>query len=149
MGEFSVKQIKNLMSYDLSHLVIESRENGFRFLGRLVQDYKDGTNAFNQNGEALFGVYNRQDELIAIGGLNIDPFSNNQEIGRLRRFYVAKEYRRHGIGTILLNAIMTQAKNHFKVLVLHTDTHEADQFYSSYGFHKNSPYPNSTHFLSL
>nr|WP_235190072.1 GNAT family N-acetyltransferase [Bacillus gaemokensis] len=39
---------------------------------------------------------------MALGGLNIDPFSSEQEIGRLRRFYVSRDYRRKGIGKLLL-----------------------------------------------
>lgn len=137
------------MSVNLSNLVKESREDGFRFLERLVQDYKDGKNTFNKNGEALYGVYNNREELIAIGGLNIDPFSDNPEICRLRRFYVAIEYRRNGLGSFLLKRIITEAKNYFTVLVLNTDTSEADQFYTRFGFLKNSQYPNSTHYYHL
>ncbi|WP_412762903.1 GNAT family N-acetyltransferase [Priestia megaterium] len=37
-----------------------------------------------------------------MGGINKDPFSNEGEIGRLRRFYVSKDYRRNGLGRRLL-----------------------------------------------
>jgi hypothetical protein len=88
MKEFEVKQIINLFCVDLTHLVKESKEEGFRFLERLVSDYKNGTNNFNKPGEFLYGMFNKEGVLIAIGGLNIDPYSNEQRIGRLRRFYV-------------------------------------------------------------
>lgn len=147
--EFEVKRIDNLLDVDLSHLVKESLEAGFRMLARLVDDYKLGENTFNQKGEVLYGVYNEQGRLSAVGGLNIDPFSNNDKIGRLRRFYVANDYRRNGIGTLLLNTIITEAKQHFEILVLHTDTEEAGQFYTAFGFHKGSIHPNATHELIL
>ncbi|HCX5354411.1 TPA: GNAT family N-acetyltransferase, partial [Escherichia coli] len=81
--------------------------------------------------------------LIAIGGLNIDPFSNEQKIGRLRRFYVSRDYRRNGLGRLLLKKIICDAKNYYKVLVLHTDTEQADNFYTSFGFSKENRYPKS------
>lgn len=147
--EFEVKRIDNLLDVDLAHLVKESQEAGFRMLTRLVDDYKLGENTFNQKGEALYGVYNEQGRLIAIGGRNIDPFSNNHKIGRLRRFYVANDYRRSGIGTLLLNTIVSEAKQPFEILVLNTKTEEADRFYTVFGFHKGSNHPNATHELIL
>jgi GNAT superfamily N-acetyltransferase len=149
MEGFKVKQIKDLSYDDLNQMVKESKEDGFRFLERLVNDYKNGTNNFNMPGESLYGVFNKEDVLIAIGGLNIDPFSNEQKIGRLRRFYVSKDYRRNGLGRLLLKKIICDAKNYYKVLVLHTDTEQADKFYNSFGFLKENIYPKATHYLNL
>lgn len=149
MEKFKVELIKNLFSVHSIHLVEESKNEGFRFLERLVNDYKDGTNNFNKPGELLYGVFNTEGLLVAIGGLNIDPFSNVEKIGRLRRFYVSKDYRRKGIGRFLLNQIIYDAKKHYKILVLHTDTEQADTFYTSFGFSKKNRFPNSTHCLEL
>ncbi|USK52554.1 GNAT family N-acetyltransferase [Bacillus sp. CMF12] len=149
MEEFKVRQIRSLYSIDLTHLVKESKEEGFRFLARLVNDYENGTNKFNKPGESLYGLFNKEAVLIAIGGLNIDPFSNDEKVGRLRRFYVSKDYRRNGLGKLLLNQIIYDAKHFYKVLVLHTDTEQGDKFYTSLGFSKENIYPNSTHYLSL
>ncbi|NHM30888.1 GNAT family N-acetyltransferase [Neobacillus terrae] len=149
MCDFEVEKIKNLLSIEYSHLVLESKENGFRFLDRLVNDYKNGENTFDKDGESLFGVFNQQGTLIAIGGLNIDPFSGDEKVCRLRRFYVSDAYRRKGIGTLLLNTIVSEAKNYFNVLVLHTDTEEAAKYYKAYGFHKDEIRPNSTHYINL
>ena len=46
-----------------------------------------------------------------IGGLNEDPYTENNKIGRVRRFYIAKEYRRKGVGRLLLLRILSDAKN--------------------------------------
>ncbi|MGA5691643.1 GNAT family N-acetyltransferase [Cytobacillus pseudoceanisediminis] len=97
------------------------------FLERLVNDYENGTNNFNKPGESLYGLYNKEGVLIAIGGLNIDPFSNDEKVGRLRRFYVSKDYRRNGLGRLLLTQIINDAKHFYKVLVLHTDTDQGDK----------------------
>lgn len=149
MGKYEVKQINNLLNFDLENLVKQSKEEGFRFVERLVNDYKNGSNTFNHFGEGIFGVFNEDSVLVAIGGLNKDPFSNEQYIGRLRRFYVSKEYRRNGIGSLLVKRIIYEAKRYYKILVLLTDTEQADKFYTSIGFSKGNLYSNSSHFMEL
>lgn len=149
MEGYNVKQIENLFQYDITYLLNERKEEGFQFIERLVNDYKNGTNTFNAPGESIYGVFNNDGVLIAIGGLNVDPFSREQKIGRLRRFYVSKAYRRIGIGRVLLNEIITNAKTFYKVLVLHTDTEQADKFYTSLGCLRKNTYPKSTHCMSL
>ncbi|MDY0393973.1 GNAT family N-acetyltransferase [Virgibacillus halophilus] len=70
-------------------------------------------------------------------------------MGRLRRFYVNREYRRNGIGSMLVKRIINEARKCYKILVLHTDTRQADNFYTSIGFSKGNLYPNSSHFMEL
>ncbi|EEM13904.1 MULTISPECIES: GNAT family N-acetyltransferase [Bacillus] len=150
MKDFEVRQIQQDLFYnDLTHLVQESKKDGFRFLERLVNDYKAGINTFDKHGESLYGVFNKKNVLVGIGGLNIDPSSKRQEIGRLRRFYIAKDNRRNGLGKFLLNTIICDARKHYKVLVLYTDTEQADKFYISTGFLKGDIYLHTTHYLNL
>jgi GNAT superfamily N-acetyltransferase len=122
MEKYVVKHINNLLNFNLDSLVKQSKEDGFRFVERLINDYKIGSNTFNHFGEGLFGVFNEEGVIVAIGGLNKDPFSNEQYIGRLRRFYVDKEYRRNGVGSLLVKKIIEEAKRYYKILVLHTAT---------------------------
>ncbi|MCM3125278.1 MULTISPECIES: GNAT family N-acetyltransferase [unclassified Mesobacillus] len=147
IGKYEVKQINNLLDMKLDDLFAESKQEGFRFVERLINDYKNGSNTFSLAGEGLFGVFSEEGTLIAIGGLNQDPFSNGHKIGRLRRFYVRKAFRRHGIGSLLVKGIMDEASKHYKVLVLHTDTEQGDLFYRSIGFSKGERYPNSSHYI--
>ncbi|MGE8205513.1 GNAT family N-acetyltransferase [Heyndrickxia sp. NPDC080065] len=149
MEGYDVKQIKNLFEVEIDHLLNESKEEGFLFLERLVNEYKNGTNTFTKPGEALYGVFNKDGEIIAIGGLNKDPFSNESSIGRLRRFYVSKNYRRNGIGSLLLKKILCDVKKYFTTIVLHTDTEQADRFYTSRGFCKENNMINATHYIKL
>ncbi|WP_042222200.1 GNAT family N-acetyltransferase [Oceanobacillus manasiensis] len=149
MEKYEVRQLDNLLNFDLDWLVKQSQEEGFRFVERLVNDYKDGSNTFNLPGESLFGVLNEEGTLIAVAGLNKDPFSKDHSIGRIRRFYVSKEIRRNGLGTILVNRIIDEAKKYYKVIVLHTDTKQADKFYTSIGFTKSSLYPKSSHYMEF
>ncbi|NIE95064.1 GNAT family N-acetyltransferase [Acinetobacter sp. Tr-809] len=115
-------------------LIQYSEREGFRFLNRLKQDFQSGTNCFDQIGEALFVVYDQHDRLIAVGGLNQDPFAESQQVGRLGRFYVHPDYRANQIGTHLLGHIEQYAKTYFERLDLFTDTAQAAQFYQSRGY---------------
>ena len=72
MEQFELKKIKNLLDVNLMDLVTESKKEGFRFLERLINDYKNGTNNFSKSGEVLYGVFNKEGLLIAIGGINKD-----------------------------------------------------------------------------
>ncbi|KAB2335572.1 GNAT family N-acetyltransferase [Bacillus mesophilum] len=149
MSTFKIHPIENLSGVDIDPLLEESKEEGFHFLERLKLDYIQGTNTFNKPGECLYGVFNEKEELIAIGGLNINPITNDKTIGRVRRFYVSREYRKKGIGSLVLKEIITAAKIYFKILVLYTDTTQAGAFYLKFGFISENKYPNSTHFLKL
>lgn len=146
---FEVIKINNLLNFDLNVLIKESEQEGFRFLRRLDEDYKNQTNTFNSLGEGLYGIINNDGVILAIGGLNIDPYTSDQRIGRVRRFYVSRNYRRNGIGRLLLNKIIAEAENHFNILVLHTDTEQGDWFYTSLGFEKTPLNPNASHYLRL
>ncbi|WP_318245838.1 GNAT family N-acetyltransferase [Bacillus tianshenii] len=141
--------IRNLDTVDLSLLLEESKKEGYRFLERLVHEYQAGTNTFKNPGECLYGVLDDKNVLLAIGGLNVDPYCGNQGVGRLRRFYVSAKYRRTGVGSNLLKAIISRARTHFKVLVLHTDTEQGDRFYLSQGFEKEELYPKSSHYIKM
>ncbi|EOR07796.1 GNAT family N-acetyltransferase [Acinetobacter sp. ANC 3926] len=115
-------------------LIQYSEREGFRFLNRLKQDFQSGANCFDQIGEALFVVYDQQDGLIAVGGLNQDPFAESKRVGRLRRFYIHPDYRHKKIATYLLMHIEQYAKTYFERLDLFTDTAQAAHFYQSRGY---------------
>ncbi|MCP2035903.1 GNAT superfamily N-acetyltransferase [Planomicrobium sp. HSC-17F08] len=145
----NLKVIEDLNSVDVSKLVEESEAEGYRFLRRLVTQYEDGTNTFNQPGEVLYGVWDQQGHLVAIGGLNRDPYSSKEGVGRLRRFYISPNARRQGIGTKLLKEIIDFGRNHFKEIVVRTDSSTADAFYRANGFSADLGLPEATHGLTL
>ncbi|KQU24336.1 GNAT family acetyltransferase [Bacillus sp. Leaf75] len=149
MKQFELKRVKDLLNLDLTSLLTESQKEGFLFLERLINDYKNGTNTFSKPGEFLYGVFNQEGLIIAIGGINKDPFSTNERIGRLRRFYVSKDYRRIGVGRSLVTRILKDSSEHYENIVLYTDTEHADKFYTSLGFIKDSNSLKSTHSLKL
>ena len=51
-----------------------------------------------------------REKLIGIGGLNEDPYTINNKIGRIRRFYIAK-IPKERIRRLLLVRIINDAKN--------------------------------------
>jgi len=112
---------------DISDLIVESKTEGFRFVQRLQQGFDDGSNRFDQQGEFLFAVYH-YNSVIAIGGINRMIYER-KPVGRLRRFYVAREHRNCGTGSLLLNHIESHAFHYFDMLVLYTDTTSAALFY--------------------
>ena len=65
--EYSVERGEDLHSLDITKLVKESEEEGYRFVTRLVGEFEDGTNTFNKPGEVLFCVRNNEDSIVAIG----------------------------------------------------------------------------------
>jgi GNAT superfamily N-acetyltransferase len=144
-----INKILDLSKVDISSLVEESKQEGFRFLERLVNEYKNGTNEFKKPSEALYGVFTDTGIIVGIGGLNVDPYTTDEKVGRIRRFYILRNFRRKGIGQILLNRIVNEAKKDFDRLVLHTDTPEASKFYRSFGFLEEFNYPKITHFMKL
>jgi GNAT superfamily N-acetyltransferase len=144
LNDFSINHV-DLNVSDIGLLLEESLSEGHRHIQRLVKDYHEGENRFNGTGEALFGV-NLNGRVIAICGLNRDPYTKNQGIGRIRRLYVLKRYRRNGIAKKLMEVIIEQARMHYKTLTLFTDNPIADNFY---GFTKSPVYQKSTHYLRL
>ena len=88
---------------------------------------------FTGEGEQLFGAF-VGDRLVAIGGIMQDPYLADPKIGRVRRFFVAQEFRRQGIGHQLLKVIVSQASGCFRRITLRTYTQEGAMFYENAGF---------------
>ncbi|MGH0593488.1 GNAT family N-acetyltransferase [Bacillus pretiosus] len=148
MKDIQTQQIEDLMKYEHDYLVQESKEEGFNFLIKLISEYENKINIFNKTGECLYGIF-QGEKLIGIGGLNEDPYTENNTIGRLRRFYISKNYRRKGLGNLLLNRLLLHAEKYFKVVVLHTDSKQGDVFYNANGFVKGEVYKGSSHYKVL
>jgi GNAT superfamily N-acetyltransferase len=147
MDDFKIKEI-DLNKTEITDLVNESLTEGHRHISRLLEDYKSGRNKFSEEGEALFAAY-LKDRIIGICGLNKDPYLNDKSIGRVRRLYVLKAYRKHGVGRRLMDTVIQEARRHYTVIVLNTDNPVADNFYRSLGFSDHLTYGNSTHHLAF
>jgi ribosomal protein S18 acetylase RimI-like enzyme len=92
-----------------------------------------GDNLFDRPGEAFF-VAEVDGQLVGVCGLNRNPYDPGSRIGRVRRLYVARAYRRQGIATELVSSVIHVAASHFDELEVRTKTEEASAFYRSLGF---------------
>ena len=142
------EQITLLELAALDHLVEESLAQQFRFVERLVKEYRSGFNCFNKAGEILITA-SLKERVIGIAGLNQNPYVDDPEIGRLRHLYVESNWRRRGVGSLLVSQIVKEADRHYQLLTLRTDAVEADQFYQQLGFKTNPIFSHTTHHLRL
>ena len=80
-------------------------------------------NRFDAPGEILCGHLD-QGLLVAVGGLNCDPFAGRPDLGRIRRVYVRPAWRDKGIGRALVTALIEQARTHFRCVRLRAENAE-------------------------
>ena len=139
-----IRELHSLPRTALAPLVAESEREGFQFLRRLVDDYDAGRVRFDGPGETLLGAY-RGSELIAVGGVTVDPYSADSAVGRIRHVYVRRSERRAGVGRHLLAALEAHARGHFRALVLRTDAAAATRFYVALGYAPLPPGGTATH----
>ena len=111
----------------------EAIQQGFGFMDRLAADWASGANTFSRPGECLLGVF-ADGRLIAVGGLNVDPYGRRADVGRLRHVYVCSDWRRKGIGRILVDRLLDEARQAFGEVRLRTVTDRAASFYVRCGF---------------
>lgn len=148
MNEFIITKVNHLETSKVRRLVDESTSEGFRHIKRLVADYEAGTNKFDGDGEALF-IAVKEGDIVGVCGLNQDPHAGSKAAGRVRRLYVLPSVRRFGIGRLLMESVITEAKNYYQMLVLKTDHPIADLFYRSIGFSIKADSENDTHFVKF
>jgi GNAT superfamily N-acetyltransferase len=146
--ESVILPITELSADELQPLLDESLSEGYRFVQTLLDEYLLGTNRFDTPGAALLGVY-VQAQMIAIGGVHQDPYLQRADVGRVRHVYVLNDYRRHGVGKLLLDALVEQARSHFTLLTLRTNMQAAAAFYEAIGFSSEPHVLNATHWLEL
>ena len=114
-------------------MLAESEQAGSLIVRRLVDEWASGANRFDGSGEALFAA--RIDgRLVGVCGLNVDPYSAEPRLGRVRHLYVLSAYRRRGIGRQLVARVIASAQGRFDRLRLSTGNPEAARFYERMGF---------------
>ena len=131
----------------LEQLQVEALQEGFLFIERLWKEWENGKNRYTGPGEKLFGCMD-QAALVAIGGLNQDPFDGRSGIGRIRRVYVRPAWRNKGIGQALVHTLVENARTSFTALHLRTDNPTAGRLYERIGV-SHSLALNATHILDF
>jgi N-acetylglutamate synthase-like GNAT family acetyltransferase len=142
--ELTTRQISDLPT-DIQVLIDESSIEGYRMIQRLKDEWDSGSNRFSKSGEAIWEV--RHDgKLIGIGGLNQDPYSDGESVGRVRRMYVSKIKRRSGAGRVIVEHALEHAASRFQSVRVRS-TPEAELFYDALGFARTDNVPDVTHEL--
>jgi ribosomal protein S18 acetylase RimI-like enzyme len=144
----SIQRVRGLSPDDLADLVAESEQSGFRFVGRLLDEWAAGVNRFDRPGEALF-VAVVGGRVVGVCGLNLDPYGAGPRVGRVRRLYVLSAHRRAGVGRRLVMEVIAAARGVFDRLRLRTDNPEAARFYERLGFQPCARADDCTHILEL
>lgn len=114
-------------------LVSESRAEGHPFVARALEAWRDGSNRFDGDGEAFF-LAEAGSLVVGMCGLNIDPYSADPSVGRIRHLYVTPTWRRRDVGTKLVDACLAAAAGRFRRIRLRTHDPAASSFYVSLGF---------------
>lgn len=143
-GTWRIVRLHELPLDQLPTLIDESQEDGFWFLQRLRDEWVSGANRFEGIGEALFACF-AGPTLVGVGGIN----RQTSTCGRLRRFYVRRDWRRKGIGRALVGRILSFAALHYAEVVLHTESASADVFYRVLGFSRVPDSNNPTHRIPI
>jgi GNAT superfamily N-acetyltransferase len=129
-------------------LVTESERDGCRFVRRPTEEWIAGTNRFDRPGERLFAAWGH-DRIVGVCGLNVDPYATDETVGRVRRLYVARTSRRHGIGRRLVQTVIQAARSQFRLLRVRTENPVAGWLFEQMGFSGNPGVPHCTHVLRL
>lgn len=114
-------------------LALDAYAEGYDFLEKMHNEWVSNTNRFSKLNEILFAVTDGP-TLVAIGGVNIDPYLNDPSVGRIRHLYVEKTHRRRGVGKQLLETLLLHSQKRFRRVRLRTRNLAAVEFYRSFGF---------------
>jgi ribosomal protein S18 acetylase RimI-like enzyme len=133
----------------LSPLAADAEADGRRMVTRLLDDWRDGSNRFDQVGEQLYGAIDDAGHICGVCGLNRDPFAGDPSVARIRRLYVAVHSRRKGVATALLHRLIEDAQRSFATLHVRTDDAVAAALYQALGFERVNGDLNCTHRMRL
>jgi GNAT superfamily N-acetyltransferase len=129
----------------MESLQSEALAEGYDFVQTLVEQWASAENRFDAPGEMLCGHLD-QGLLVAVGGLNCDPFAGRPDVGRIRRVYVRPAWRNKGIGRALVISLIEQARTHFRCVRLRAENADAARLYERIAFTPIAD-PDATHIL--
>lgn len=142
----AVERLAHLTPALLAAPIAESEAHGLAFVRRLTDEWINGVNRFDRPGEALFAVRDAAD-IVAVGGLNVDPYVTDLGTGRVRHVYVLMAHRRRGLGAALVSEIIAAARGHFHTLRLSTSNPDAARLYERLGFRPLADVAKCTHIM--
>ena len=117
----------------LAPLMRHCKIEGFQMMQRLHDNFVNGSNRFDKKNEGLF-IADHESKIVGIGGRNIDPYTAETGIARVRHLYVMPEWRYVGVGSLLLKHIIAVPDHAFNKVTVRTDNPAARKFYEVHGF---------------
>ena len=145
--DFAIERVSALP--DLSELLDASLAEGHAFVQRTIDEFESGKNRFDRPGEVFFAARDACGCIVGTCGLNLDPYLNDESIGRVRHLYVLPKFRRCGVARALLDRVIAAAKGRFRALRIRTRNPAADALYRSAGFALVNGDPMVTHSMTL
>lgn len=143
-----IERLGDLPPELFASLLAESEQAGSRILRRLADEWTSGVNRFDRPGECLFAAWAGRG-LVALVGLNVDPYAAQARVGRVRHLYVRSASRRLGIGRQLVERIIEAARGPFDRLHLRTRNPEAARLYERLGFRRCTDVADCTHVMEM
>ena len=139
-----IHRLAELPADGLAELLAASEAEGYRFVRRVVDEWRSGANRFDAPGEGLYAA--EIDGAVAgICGLMSDPYLDDGAVGRLRNLYVLPTRRGRGLGRALTDAVVAAAARRFRVLHLRASGPESARLYVRAGFAPVAGDPRCTH----
>jgi GNAT superfamily N-acetyltransferase len=148
VGELIITRADELPLNRFAEMMAESEASGYRFLRRVVDEWETGANRFARPGEALL-IAELSGRWVGVCGLSIDPYLEDDRVGRVRNVYVMADCRRGGIGRRLVEEAVDRARGNFDRLRLRGDEPGPARLYESIGFRRCRGIPNCTHIFIL
>jgi len=143
-----IERLSELTSEAFGPLVAESEQAGLRFVHRLVEEWASGRNRFERPGEACFAAL-VDGRIVGVCGLNVDPYTAEPRVGRVRHLYVLSAYRKLGVGERLVGEVIAAGRGQFGVLRLRTQNETAARLYERMGFRRCADLADCTHLMEL
>ncbi|PDS79670.1 GNAT family N-acetyltransferase [Rhizobium sp. L43] len=140
-----VRIIRDRLPREIADLESAARQEGYRHITRLVDEWAAGDTRFERDGERLLGAYVDQ-ALAGIGGMTVEAAMSGAL--RMRRFYISAAMRRRGIGRMLALALVDHARSRCSIVTVHAGNDGAAKFWVSLGFQANGR-DGYTHRLDL
>lgn len=119
----------------LQALAAEAIAAGVMNVGALMTEWAAGTLRFDGDGEQLLLAVADGERVIGVGGLTVCP----DVVGalRVRRFYVASDWRRRGVGAEIARRLVVHGLAHADMLSCNAQASDAaPQFWESLGFER-------------
>ena len=118
---------------ELQALAKLAEGEGFRFVDRFASEL--ATAAVPASLLTGYVAIVAQEQLVAIGGVTVDPYWLAHGVQRVRHVYVRPDWRVRGVGSLLLGILEARARTAgVHLLRLRTDTSLAARFYEARGY---------------